>query len=59
MLTAHWTWPCEVPGAVAEAEVISVPSIRAGDNRYFWFWSSQVTIGMVGSSTTAFFDGQV
>src|SRR5690242_419540 len=52
--TVHWTWPCDEPGAFAEAEVMSVPSICAGESRYFWPWSSHVTIGMLGSPTTGF-----
>src|SRR3954454_18949707 len=57
--TVHWTWPCVLPGAFAVACEISLPSIRAGDSRNFWPWSSQVTIGMVGSSTTGFVEGHV
>ena len=58
MSTVHCTWPCWLPGAPADAEEISVPSIRAGDSRYLLLWASQVTSGRVGSSTTGGTAGQ-
>ena len=59
MPTFHWTCPWLEPGAFAVAEEISVPSIRAGDSRYFCPWASQVTSGIVGSSTTGVFEEQL
>ena len=56
MLTAHCTWFCGMP---AEAESMLVPSIRAGESRYLLFCASQVTSGMVGSSSTGVAGGQV
>ena len=47
------------PGAFAVAEEISVPSIRAGDSRYFWPWRVAGHQRDVGSSTTGVFEGQV
>src|SRR6476661_2055585 len=57
--TCHWTWPCGMP---ALALCRSVPSIAAGDRRYLVPASlpvPQVTSGLVASSSTGLFDGQL
>src|SRR4051794_25073028 len=37
MPTDHCTAPWVEPGALAVADEISVPSIKAGESRYFWY----------------------